>query len=169
MKDSQTSFMDSYSYCPTTAVCQFNEIDYINKWCELQWKTGWMIDIMGDCKATRNTECLNFVSDPEKYGQYFNETQYLSEGEYCTINVDATNGVARVAFTDVDSLGVLYNGYEIGTQITVPEGESQEITIFNGQEASYGTLAFQLSFSKASSLAASSFMAILVGFLTYKI
>ena len=82
-----------------------------------------MIDIDGDCKAQLNTECLNFFSEKEKYGQYFNETQYLSEGEYCTITVDATNGVARVAFTDVDSLGVLYNGYEIGTQITVPEGE----------------------------------------------
>ena len=127
-----------------------------------------MIDIIGDCDGQLNTECLNFVSDPEKYGQYFNETQYLSEGEYCTITVDATNGVARVAFTDVDSLGVLYNGYEIGTQITVPEGEIQEITIFNGQEASYGTLAFQLSFTGASNLAVSTF-AILVGFLSYKI
>ena len=161
--------MDSYSYCPTTAVCQFNEVDYINKWCELQWKQGWMIDILGDCNAQPNPDCLNFVSDPEKYGQYFNETQYLSEGEYCTISVDATNGVARVAFTDVDSLGVLYNGYEIGTQITVPEGEVQEITIFNGQEATYGTLAFQLSFSKASSLVGSYMMAILVGFLSFKL
>ena len=53
--------------------------------------------------------------------------------EKCTITIDATAGVARVLFTDASDLGVLVNGYKIGDVFTVPEGEMQEITVYNGK------------------------------------
>ena len=50
-------------------------------------------------------------------------TQILMEGEYCNIDIDATEAVARVAFIDTVQLGVLFNRYELGNFITIPEGE----------------------------------------------
>jgi len=60
--------------------------------------------------------------------------------EKCSISVDATGGVARVLFSDASELGVLFNEYKIGDVITVPEGEIQEITVYNGKKI--GTIAF---------------------------
>jgi len=60
--------------------------------------------------------------------------------ERCTISIDATQGVARVLFSDASELGVLFNEYQIGDVLTIPEGEIQEITVYNGKEV--GTIAF---------------------------
>ena len=83
-----------------------------------------MIDIDEDCAAISNDgACNDFVSDKSLYGQQFNTTQFLNEGEQCQITIDARGGVARVIFDDTSDLGVLYNGYVIGEAITIPEGE----------------------------------------------
>ena len=68
----------------------------------------------------------------------------------CTITVDATENVARVIFEssgDTGELGVLVPGYVDGQPITIPEGTTREITIFNGKE--YGPIFFTQSFSGA--------------------
>ena len=70
--------------------------------------------------------------------------------EKCTIVVDASNAVARVLFSDSDELGVLINEYKVGDVITIPEGEKQEITVYNGKDES--SLAFELGFSGALGL-----------------
>ena len=66
------------------------------------------------------------------------------------ITIDATKGVARVILEDsTEYLGVLYNGYVLGTPITIPAGEIRQITIFNGQPENNGLLPFELSYSAA--------------------
>ena len=45
------------------------------------------------------------------------------QGEYCNIEIDATDAVARVAFRDTVQLGVLFNRYELGNYIDIPEGQ----------------------------------------------
>ena len=83
------------------------------------------------------------------------------EGEYCNIDIDATEAVARVAFRDTVQLGVLYNRYELGNFITIPEGEKQTITIYNGKEK--GPIAYFLSFSGSSMLQLGTALALIGG------
>ena len=52
-----------------------------------------MLDIKNDCNAKENTgynACADFTSKQSLDGQFFNETKMLREGEYCTIEIDAT-------------------------------------------------------------------------------
>ena len=52
-----------------------------------------MIDIKEDCEASRNdgyNACADFTSDKSWDGQFINETKMLREGEYCTIEIDAS-------------------------------------------------------------------------------
>ena len=61
--------------------------------------------------------------------------------------------MGRVVFTSTKkTLGVLYNGYTNGMPITVAQGESQDITIYNGELA--GPLSIDITLSGASSLVA---------------
>ena len=68
------------------------------------------------------------------------------------MRVDATNGVARVIFSNT-----LYLGIELDAQvddiITVKEGSISDITIYNAAES--GPITFGISFSGASSLVTS--------------
>ena len=83
-----------------------------------------MIDIDEDCGAVEAIGvCDAFVSTKEMYGQYNNGTKSLPAAGKCTVNVDASAALARVIFEDSASLGVLFNGYQIGQPITIPEGE----------------------------------------------
>ena len=85
-----------------------------------------MLDIESDCKAKETVSiqsCGSFISNVAYYEQFFNYTQILMDGEYCNIDIDATEAVARVAFIDTVQLGVLFNRYELGNFITIPEGE----------------------------------------------
>ena len=88
-----------------------------------------------------------FISSSDFYGVYTNITRTLKDNAYCTVSIDAKNGTARVIFDNDDDLGVLYPDYVIGQPITVPEGETKIITIYNGNSAGY--LNFKISFSGA--------------------
>ena len=81
-------------------------------------------------------------------GQPRSSTVDLGINSYCSIKVDASKYVARIAFVDAtNSLGVLYPGYVLGQPITVPEGEVKYITVYNG--AQVGVLTFKSIFSGA--------------------
>ena len=61
-----------------------------------------MLDIDDDCEApVMPGACPNFVSDPSKYGKNytFKTNLTLNQGTQCSITVDATKAVARVAIT----------------------------------------------------------------------
>ena len=53
--------------------------------------------------------------------------------------MDARYDTGRLLLEDsYNSLGVLLNGYELGKLITVPRGNRELITVFNGkQDATY--------------------------------
>ena len=62
--------------------------------------------------------------------------------------IDATKAISRITLKDpTNSLGVLYPGYSLGDTITVPEGETRYITVYNG--ARVGVLQFTAVFSGA--------------------
>ena len=48
------------------------------------------------------------------------------------MTIDATGYPALIGFTGSTDLGVLYNGYRMGDNITVPEGYILELTLYNG-------------------------------------
>ena len=66
----------------------------------------------------------------------------------CVVKVDATQGVARVIFENSRYLGIEYDGYNVTDVITIPEGETAEITVYNGAET--GPALFDISFSGAN-------------------
>ncbi len=95
----------------------------------------------------------------EQYNKPIKQTnKSLGTNSKCQIVVDATERVARVTFSQPSllknpTLGVMVPGYVMGQPITVPQGEVRTITIFNG--ASGGSSYFDVTFSGATSLAAS--------------
>ena len=68
------------------------------------------------------------------------------------MQVDATNGVARVVFDNTANLGVIgYPKYLYGTSITVPYGNKQNFTIYNADNTG-GSVSFTLAFTSAIQL-----------------
>ena len=85
------------------------------------------------------------------YGKgWSNDTYSLLKGEQCTFQIDASAGVARIVFSEAAGLGILFNGYRLDDVITIPEGEVQSITVFNGNKAK--PTAFEFSYSGAIKL-----------------
>ena len=76
----------------------------------------------------------------------------MSQGGSCVVTIDASEGVARVLFENSSYLGIEYDGAEVGDVISINEGDTEEITIYNAAEA--GPLTFDISFSGASELLA---------------
>ena len=70
----------------------------------------------------------------------------------CVVKVNAEKGVARVIFENSRYLGIEYNNYNVTDVITIPEGETADIVIYNGAET--GPALFDISFSGASSFLA---------------
>jgi len=96
-----------------------------------------MIDVDKDCEAPEvKAACPDFKSSPENYGK--NDTRknglILYEGTKCTMTIDASAAVARVMVTEANQIGVLFNEYDREKWITIPQGNIQEITIYNGKE-----------------------------------
>jgi len=154
--DTMSAFMYSYSYCKSSDECLGDAWNFYNKWCASGWQAGWTLDVYEDCEAlTSIGVCQPFVGKETLYGRYINDTnRRLEPGAACTVQVDATAAVSRVIFEDsTGSLGVLVNGYRVGDVITVPEGNTRNVTIYNGDRGGY--LRFTLSFSGAVNLAAS--------------
>ena len=151
-EDSAASFLYSFSYCKTTDECLSDQWNYVNKWCESKWVPGWMLNIDVDCEAQNVIgACMPFVS-VEGYSSETRQSN-LPAGGQCTISIDATQAMGRVQFDKAVGLGVLYNDYDVGEPITVPKGEIQEITIYNGQASQ--PISIDIVTSGASTLAAS--------------
>ena len=75
----------------------------------------------------------------------------LPENSKCTIKIDGSNGVGRVKFEGNSMLGVLYPAYEMGSVISVSQGETKWITIYNGDNR--GDMSVAAVFSGAAKLA----------------
>ena len=158
--DSTSSFMYGASWCPDTDECLKDEWDYINKWCPSKWIRGWMLDIVKDCQAEENPKaCFNYKTEEGFVGPYPNTspTSTLRQGQYCTMTVDAQASLGRVKLTEAVNLGVLWNNYNMNDPITIPKGNVQDITVYNGNPL--GNLAFSVTLSGASVLQASTIMA----------
>lgn len=141
--DSNAGFLVSYSYCNQTDECLMDAWNYINRDCVDGWNNGATYEL--DYCQPEDLTCPEFVSDPEKFGQYFNQTWSLAAGGMCPVKIDASNGVARVIFDETSFLGIEYDA-NIGDVITFEGGEN-EIVIYNGAET--GPLTFLISFSGA--------------------
>lgn len=86
--DRNAGFLVSYSYCNQTDTCLMDAWNYINRECLDGWKRGNSYEL-ATCSPT-DASCPEFVSDPEKFGNYFNNTWSLAAGGTCTVKVDAT-------------------------------------------------------------------------------
>ena len=115
-----------------------------------------MVDIDRDCNATtQKFVCPSYVATPAKVGvnTTIKENTTLPAGGKCTMTIDATQEVARVLIKEGNELGVLFNQYKMNEWITIPKGNIQEITVYNGKES--GPLAFIVLFTSAITLKAS--------------
>ena len=103
------------------------------------------------CKP-KATSCHPFKSDNKTAGSWqFNFTETLGPNEYCKIEVDATEYVARVVLDDSVTLGaVTDNGnkdVKIGEIVEVKRGSSKTIFAYNGDTS--GSITFTLAFRNA--------------------
>ena len=146
-QDQQAGFLVSYSYCNSTQTCLKDAWNYISRTCSDGWKRGREV-LLDDCEPD-NTNCPSYTSSQEKYQNYENQTWSLAMGAKCTITIDATEGVARVIFSNTNQLGIERQNTNIGDVITIMSG-TEDITLFNGNEK--GPLTFDISFSGASLL-----------------
>ena len=152
--DTQASFLYSYSYCADTKTCLQDAWNFPNQWCKSGWVPGYSLDIDKDCKAEDAGigECPGFVSKPELLGetpQYL--TRMLTAGKKCTLTIDASAAPARFTLSkrgdnsfewDGDlwgkkslMIGVLRPGYQIGESILIPEGTTEDITIYAAEKS----------------------------------
>ena len=148
--DKNAGFIVSYSYCNQTDFCLEDAWNYLNRDCLDGWQKGTSYEL--DYCEPDEIDCPGpFISSPEKYARYENNTWSLPSGAKCTVKLDATNGIARVIFDNTSFLGIEDDKAQIGDVITVETG-IREITVYNGAET--GPLTFDISFSKASALTA---------------
>lgn len=153
--DENSGFLNSWSYCESTDTCLHNAWNYIQRECPGEsggWQSGHTY-VLDRCNPS-DTSCPEYVSDPEKYQTYSNNTWSLSSGGKCTIKIDATKGVARVVFdygVTNSQLGIDTNNWKTGDVVSFEAGEN-EIVIYNANES--GPLTFEIAFSGASTLAA---------------
>ena len=144
-------FSQTFSYCKATNTCLKDSWNFINAWCTSVWIPGWMIDIDADCEAPeKKYTCPSFVSDRSKYGvnTTVKTNLTLGAGSQCTMTIDATQAVARVMIDSGTNIGVLFNEYALKTWMTIPEGNIQEITLYNGRET--GNESFIVIFTGAT-------------------
>ena len=160
--DTNAGFLYSYSYCKDEGenACYSDYWNLINsnKNCMSSPVAGYELDIENDCEAEEEIGlCPSYQSDEFTQGVYMNFTKQLDNKQMCKIDIDGTKAIARVIFDDTDTLGVLYPGYVIGEPITVQQGSSKTVTIYNG--GNQGPISFVISFSTAGRLALSGVMA----------
>ena len=151
--DENSGFLNSWSYCKKYDTCLHNQWNYIQRDCpDDGWAKG-STYVLDFCEP-EDIACPEFVTDPEKYQTYSNNTWSLAQGGKCTVKINATNGVARVVFdygVTNSQLGLAFPGYKTGDVISFDSGEN-EIVIYNAAES--GPLTFDISFSGAASLLA---------------
>ena len=147
--DSRSAFTYTHSYCKKDDTCLMDQWNYVNAWCPSKWIPGWMLDVDEDCSATdHQDQCLPILAEENQIT--IQEDYNLPNGGQCTIAIDATKGMARVRFNKAAQLGVLFTGYKDGEPITIPKGEVQSITVYNGDIRF--PLAFEVTVSGAAYL-----------------
>ena len=149
-QDENSGAFISWSYCQQQDRCVKDAWNLIqNNYCLSGWELGSKYDL--DFCQAREIDCRNAVFEPteDQYGQYFNYTQTLGDGEYCKFKVDARNGVGRVLFKDNSQLGIEDKKVALGQVFTV-EGGVEEFVVYNGAQS--GTMFFTVSFSGAAHL-----------------
>jgi len=99
---------------------------------------------MDECEP-ETQDCPKFESSPEKYQKYENQTWSLGANARCTVNIDATGGIARVIFSSTVYLGINYDAM-VDEVITFESG-THELEIYNAAES--GPITFGISFSNA--------------------
>ena len=144
--DEGAGFLVTFSFCQQTDICLQNAWNYITRECPAGWERGNSYEL--EYCQPDEISCPEYVSTEEKYQIYDNKTWSLSQGSMCNIKIDATDGVARVIFKNSNYLGIEWDGAEVDDVITIPQGETAEIPIYNGAET--GPLTFAISFSGAS-------------------
>lgn len=100
----------------------------------------------------------------------FTQEYSLDKGGQCTINVDASKAMVRLTFTKASQLGVLYNAYLINEPVTIPAGENQQITVYNGDLNLPAT--FTIAISSANTLTAAyatSLVMMSIGYVAYSL
>ena len=145
--------MSSFSYCDAIDVCLEDAGNYIDYKCASDWTKGRKMAI-DECVPS-NATCPSFTSSDQAYGVWTNSTQSLATTEQCTVSVDATAAIARVVFSDADSLGIVgYSDYIMGEPLVVAAGESESFVIYNADNSG-GSVSFTLSFTGAVYIASS--------------
>ena len=98
--DTLSSFLYSSNYCAAKDECLQDQWNYKNNFCTSGWMPGWILDIDGDCNARDGGvgACKPFTSSLDQVGYNDTRTITLPAGNKCTIQVDATEFVARVLF-----------------------------------------------------------------------
>lgn len=151
--DEASGLLNTWSYCKPQDSCVHNVWNYIQRDCgDDGWQRGVSYGI--DFCEPEDISCPSFVSDPEKYQTYSNNTWSLAQGGKCTVKIDAQSGVARVVFdygVTNSQLGLIFDGYKVGDVISFDSGEN-EIQIYNAAES--GPLTFDISFSGSALLVA---------------
>ena len=164
--DTNAGYMTSFSYCSDQQdeKCLQNFWEYIQPQmqCVGAVTDGWTLDIDSDCAAVTAAPGLcptEFISSEVQYGTTLPaKSVILGENTKCSIKIDATQGVARVAFSGTRDLGVLYPSYVMETPITIEKGQIRYITVYNGKAV--GTVSFAVLFSSAASLTLSGLAAV---------
>ncbi len=103
--DMNAGFLVSYSYCLETDNCLMDAWNYINRPCNNGWIAG-SKGTLSDCYPNQSTCPPTFISGPDKFGQYSNQTWTLGQGSSCKVVVDATKGLGRVIFDESAYLGI---------------------------------------------------------------
>jgi len=118
-QDLNAGFLVSYSYCEHQDVCLKDAWNYIRRDCLSTWKRG--NELTMDACQPEVVSCPGFVSSPEKYQKYENQTWSIAAGSKCTVSVDATAGIARVIFSSSLYLGINFDA-KIDEVITIDSG-----------------------------------------------
>ena len=97
----------SYSYCAASDTCLQDRWLYIDRPCSSGWLDGKKLNMETQCKP-KATTCHPFVSTNRTAGGWsFNFTETLGPNEYCKIDIDASEFVARVVLDDSVTLGAV--------------------------------------------------------------
>lgn len=135
--------------------------NYIRRPCLDGWIRGNTLSL-ASCEPEEVT-CPSFESSEEKYQKYKNTTWSIAAGSKCTVNLDATKGIARVIFSSTAYLGIDFDA-KIDEVITI-EGGTAEIEIYNAAES--GPITFGISFSGASQMLVTAATAAAVALLAF--
>lgn len=148
-QDLNAGFMVSYSYCKHLDTCLKDAWNYINRDCLSEWISGDEITL--DSCEPEEVSCPDFTSSPDKYQKYKNTTWSMAPASTCAVKIDASEGIARVIFSNSIYLGIEYDA-RIDDVITIESGVTN-LRIYNAAET--GPITFGISFSGATALATS--------------